>query len=320
MPKNIDTLLPDIRKLLTSDGSDGSFTISNFTRFSENLAVLALKQLAPSARIRPTGTVYASELGTKCLRQFHYKVNYPEQAERMSAATRFKFLYGNLIEEAVILLAKEAGHTVEYEQGRVEEVDDGVTIAGRIDAVIDGSIVDVKSTSPYGFDKMVNSEKWEDSFGYKEQLSFYFQYSQFDDHESPRFLLVDKVSGRMGTSVLTTVGGGKVPFEDLRTKATLLVEAAKKAPEDLERRGTIKHARGEILDTVCSYCAFKRLCWKDANGGVGLRVFNYSKGPTFFTNIKPSALALPGFLAKEMSFYDEEQKEPEAEAVPGATP
>jgi hypothetical protein len=41
----------------------------------------------------------------------------------------------------------------------------------------------------------------------------------------------------------------------------------------------MKVARG------CSWCPHKFECHKDANDGQGLRVFNYAKGPVYFTKI-----------------------------------
>ena len=35
----------------------------------------------------------------------------------------------------------------------------------------------------------------------------------------------------------------------------------------------------------CAYCGFKIECWKDANGGKGLRKFKYSNGSRFLTHV-----------------------------------
>ena len=39
------------------------------------------------------------------------------------------------------------------------------------------------------------------------------------------------------------------------------------------------------LDRGCTWCPHKIECHKDANDGQGLRVFNYAKGPVYFTKI-----------------------------------
>ena len=39
------------------------------------------------------------------------------------------------------------------------------------------------------------------------------------------------------------------------------------------------------LNVNCFYCAYKNKCWADVNGGAGLRVFNYKKGPVYLTRV-----------------------------------
>jgi hypothetical protein len=40
------------------------------------------------------------------------------------------------------------------------------------------------------------------------------------------------------------------------------------------------------LGINCSYCPFKEDCWKDANGGMGLRKFIYYNGPVWLTHVE----------------------------------
>jgi hypothetical protein len=40
------------------------------------------------------------------------------------------------------------------------------------------------------------------------------------------------------------------------------------------------------LNKGCFYCSYKFECHADANDGDGLRVFRYSKGPTYLTTVK----------------------------------
>jgi len=39
------------------------------------------------------------------------------------------------------------------------------------------------------------------------------------------------------------------------------------------------------LNVNCSYCSYKKDCWSDVNGGVGLRVFNYKRGKVYLTRV-----------------------------------
>jgi len=39
------------------------------------------------------------------------------------------------------------------------------------------------------------------------------------------------------------------------------------------------------LAVGCSFCDYKYDCWKDANGGKGIRTFNYSNGPKHLVQV-----------------------------------
>jgi hypothetical protein len=152
---------------------------------------------------------------------------------------------------------------------------------------------------------MLNKSDWDDSFGYKPQLSFYHNHFPDAVDDAPRFLLVDKVSGRLGFGYLELLS-----YEALDDMADTLASAAAIDPSEAEmalRRQSVKgHSRGTTLPTVCSYCAFKKHCWRDANDGAGLRAFSYSTGPVFFTEIKPAALKLEGFKEREIDLGEAE--------------
>ena len=46
---------------------------------------------------------------------------------------------------------------------------------------------------------------------------------------------------------------------------------------------------------MCAYCEYKAHCWKDANGGRGLRKFIYSNGPVYLTEVNktPKVIEVP---------------------------
>jgi hypothetical protein len=43
----------------------------------------------------------------------------------------------------------------------------------------------------------------------------------------------------------------------------------------------------------CSFCPFKFDCWKDANNGQGLRVFDYAGGPVYMTHVEKVPAKVP---------------------------
>ena len=112
-------------------------------------------------------TLRMSNVG-KPARMLWYEVNSTVEKEEFNGPTYLKFLYGDLIEEVVLFLAEVAGHSVSDRQRQVVVSD----IVGHIDGVVDGVLIDVKSTSPHSFKKFKDGTlRNDDPFAYISQLS-----------------------------------------------------------------------------------------------------------------------------------------------------
>ena len=248
-------------------------------------------------RPRTKGEYWASDLGKDCMRQQWFNFNQPELKEPLLGHTKFKFLYGNILEEAGLYLAKEAGDDVSHEQERVETTfhTDGheIKVSGKIDALINNRIVDVKSTSSYGFKKVKDSgcTAENDSFGYLWQLGFYNAYADFEgvDPDGCGFLWIDKQNG----TLLYDDCSSEVPSpSDIRERAVQIHHnVMQTSPPKVRPKAATPEAYGKSgnmkLPIKCAYCPFKHPCWQeDANGGRGLRGFYMSHGPVWMTEVK----------------------------------
>ena len=264
--KSINTLVEDIYKVLSEGAEIGKVA----EEFGKRMETLVKERLSP--RTPRKGTLRLSNLG-KPDRQLWYET-HDTPREEFTPSTYFKFLYGDIIEEVVLLLAEVAGHSVQGRQGEVRV--DG--ILGHRDAFIDGILVDVKSASSYSFKKFKEGTlKDDDPFGYYPQLSGYIADPEYDrDHGA--FLAVDKQNGTM--ALLPVSDSDTV---DIHPRITHLKEVVAKdtppercyEPEPMGKGGNMK------LPVGCSYCAFKKECWAD----VGLRKFVYSTGPVYLTTV-----------------------------------
>ena len=212
-------------------------------------------------RPREKGKLWASDLGKKCLRQHWYNFNEPQHGEKLNGYTKFKFLYGNILEEAVLYFAEEAGHTVSHTQHTVElKLSPTWTIRGRIDAVLDRKLIDVKSTSSFGFKRYKDGiDATNDSFGYREQLGYYHHFNDIDPKpEEGGFVWIDKQNGHIHYTPI------KVPSKDsIIRKANAIVEAVDKAEQDVGRGYSPEpygKSGNEKLPIGCAYCAFKHRC------------------------------------------------------------
>jgi len=221
-----------------------------------------------------------STLGERCVRKLWYRQNKPEAKEPIDGATVLKFTYGDILEEEVLSLAEQAGHEV---AGRQDEVSLHGVIGHR-DAIIDGVMVDVKSANSRGMHKFTYHRlEHDDPFGYLDQLDAYLAGSKADPALKVRgemaFLAVDKELGKLHLDVYQAQNK---PWEKiiLRLRETLgRKEPPPRAynPQPDGKSGNMK------IPMECSYCQYKNECYKDSNGGKGLRKFIYSNGPRWLT-------------------------------------
>jgi hypothetical protein len=222
-----------------------------------------------------------SNLGQPCTRKLWYSCNLPAgSGEALTPSTKFKFLYGDILEDVVISLAKAAGHEVTGEQTRMEI--DG--IIGHRDCVIDGMTVDVKTASPYAFDKFARHElrkEGKDAFGYIEQLSSYV-YAAKDDplvtnKTEGAFLAIDKVSGKLCLDVYDFTSELASKMDNVNRVRT---DVNGDEPPTRAFEPVPDGAAGNMkLPVNCSYCDHKKSCHPE------VRTFLYSGGPRFLTEV-----------------------------------
>lgn len=290
MAKTIDSLVPDIYTVLdqTLDHDPNPDLAAEYAmRVGGEFAKSTLRRDKP----REKGRLWASDLGKPCMRQHWYNFNMPEVAEPLLGHTRFKFLYGNILEEACLYMAEEAGHEVRDQQAAVKteiERDNGLVweVSGRIDGVVDNVLIDVKSTSSFGYKRYIGGiDQSNDSFGYLWQLGYYKHFGTFQcDPSQQGFLWIDKGNGHIGYTACD------VPSKEaIIDRAIRIADAVEQESEVNVDRGYSPEPYGksgnECLPMSCSYCPYKKECWKDSNGGQGLRTFAYNHKPIHFTNI-----------------------------------
>lgn len=221
-----------------------------------------------------------SNFGTTCERKLWYSVNRAQSARDFLGHTRLKFLYGDILEELVLSLASEAGHSVEGRQ----DILDLHGVLGHRDAVIDGVVVDVKSANGRSFQKYKKTpEEIRDDIWlapYYTQLQLYLEASKNDPLVTAKgtagFLTVDQEMGHIQLSLMPKSRENWVT--KIAAKKAMLAnpEPPPRAFQD-EPDGLSGNRK---LCTYCSYCQFNKECWK------GVRTFLYSDGPKHLTVVK----------------------------------
>ena len=268
---NISTLVDDMNEVL-KNGSP-SMTEGLLSGLGSEVAAKFKRQLTKEDRKYSMGTLYASDIGRPCVRELWYKYRN-EEREPLSGSTVLKFLYGDIIEDVVLHLARLAGHEVSDQQGVIEqELDNGWRIRGRIDAVIDEHLVDVKSVASQGFYKF-ESNLVDDPFGYRMQLASYSAFYNAGNTSGAGFLCVDKSLGHIKYYDFSA----DIPkAEKVKVHAEFCAQSieAEEPPSQLDAVESGKSGNLKLC-TTCSYCGYKAQCWKDANDGQGLLSYAYS--------------------------------------------
>ena len=221
-----------------------------------------------------------SNIGKKD-RQLWYSYNGYE-GEKLMPHTKIKFLYGHLIEEMVLALAKLSGHQVTDEQKRAEVGG----IKGSMDCKIDGIVTDVKSASPYGFKKFKDGSLInDDPFGYVDQIK---GYAHSEGETEMGWLVMDKTNGHLTYLKYDMADESqwywtKLNFFSIveRIKSIKNVVKLSKPPKRCYEPIPDGKSGNMKLGVGCSYCSFKHECW-----GKDLRTFIYANGQRYLVKVE----------------------------------
>lgn len=283
-PPSLDTLVQDMYGLFGEEKIN--LNEEFLAQFSSELTELIRQRFLRDDSVRG---LRMSNIGRPD-RQLWYDINWTGEVEPLPPATLIKFMYGDVLEHLMLLLARQAGHTVEMEQMEVEL--DG--IKGHPDAVIDGVVVDVKSASTYAFQKFQSGsllEEGNDPFGYVAQLAGYTEAINPDADGA--FLAVDKTLGKICTLVIPNDVLKQFQVRERIVHIKEVVAHDTPPPRCYEPKAEGKSGNF-VLATGCSYCNHKFHCWSDANNGTGLRTFGYSTGPKYFTHVEREPRVVEG--------------------------
>jgi len=269
--KSIYTLIPDIQKLV--ERKDGWFNPELAEQFGKDVSRRLQKQFLGPEK---APTLRLSQMGPKCPCALWHSIHSPGEAEALPPWAEIKFAFGHIHEALFIALAKAAGHEVTGEQDEISV--DGVK--GHRDCVIDGCVVDIKSTSSLAFKKFKERTiKSSDSFGYLEQLDAYLVGSLDEPlvrvKDRAYDIAIDKTLGHMVLYEHTL-------RSDIREKINTAKNIVAQPHPPRCTCGTIPDGKsGNIkLDIKASYSPFKHTCFPN------LRTFIYSDGPRYLTHVE----------------------------------
>ncbi len=273
MSKKVDTLVQDIYRTI-DEGLDKRTTDKEFLHTFNKSIMESINKFLFEKR-DDVKTLRLSQIGRPD-RQLWYDIKSDIESKKIDAKTKIKFLYGEILESLLILLAEASGHEVS-EMQKMEEIDG---VKGHKDCRIDGTLVDIKSASSYSFKKFKDgSLATNDPFGYISQIS---AYAESAGDNSAGFLAVDKSTGELAYMPVESIQ--MINASDRVKHLKDVVKSSSPPPkcypdEPDGKSGNKKLALG------CIFCGYKEHCWSDANQGKGLRKFKYSTGIRHLTQV-----------------------------------
>jgi len=274
--KTLDTLVPDINKLLINLAKGKKLQVSKeqLEKFLENIKESIVDWTNPTKQKKTN--LRMSILGRPA-RQLWYDKHEPEKQYDPDPSLQLRFLYGHILEHLILFLTELAGHEVTDQQKKVSVSG----VVGHMDSKIDGEVVDVKTASAYSFKKFEQGTLNEDDpFGYIAQLSGY-EESEQTNHGG--FLAINKSTGQLALFRPDDLmkPNVKTLIKDLKEKLDKDNPPEKcYEPVRHEKSGNMK------LPVGCVYCSHKVKCYQDANDGQGLRTFKYANGKVYLTHIE----------------------------------
>ena len=263
---NLSTLVDDIYKVLQGGQEIDD---SLYEELAKDIATTIRNRLSASSTRR--SHLSLSSVG-KPLRRLWYDLKDPVDESKEPPHSRLKFLYGDIIEDILLWLAKVSGHTVTDRQKEVTYCG----VVGHIDSIIDGEVVDAKSASPRSYQKFAKGTlPVEDPFGYLAQIQ---SYDEVVGKGNPGFLAMNKVTGEIclyQPDKIFDLPDAEQLIKDAREALEKPTPPDKKCYDDVPdgKSGNFK------LDKGCAFCPYKKKCWE------GLRAFKYSDGVRYLTKI-----------------------------------
>ena len=176
--------------------------------------------------------------------------------------------FGDLIEALALFVMKSAGVDVKNQQKKVEYKFGKYKIEGRQDVEIDEKVWDIKSASPYSFEKKFGEAGGfsevirDDSFGYASQG---FLYGESQNKKFGGWIAINKSTGEWAVcETPTSIGEHKtnaLKTAEQNVKAIDKKVEFKRCYKDIAETFRTKPTGNRVLGFVCSYCPYKLPCW-----------------------------------------------------------
>ena len=193
--------------------------------------------------------------------QLWYDKNKPEVALPMPTTFIMNMMLGDIVEAVFKGLLKEAGVKYEEPEHVTLELDNGVSINGTYDIVIDGAVDDVKSASNWSYTNKFESYDTlakGDSFGYVSQLA---GYAKASGKKVGGWWVVNKANGDFKYVPATGLDLDTEISKIQNTVNTVEANDFQRCFEPVPETFRGKETGNKVLNDGCRFCSYRFDCW-----------------------------------------------------------
>jgi len=176
--------------------------------------------------------------------------------------------FGDIIEALALFIMKSAGVEIKNEQKQVKYKFKGEEIEGRQDVEIDEKVWDIKSASPYSFEKKFgedggfNEVVKDDTFGYASQG---FLYAESQSKDFGGWIVINKSTGEWTVcetpKLIEPYKSDAIKKAEDNVKAIKTGVPFKRQYDEIEETFRGKPTGNKVLGLACSFCPYKLPCW-----------------------------------------------------------
>ena len=193
--------------------------------------------------------------------QLWFEKNEPEKALPLPTTFGMNMMLGDIVEAVFKGLLKEAGVKYEDNEKVTLKLDDGTSIDGTYDIVIDGAVDDVKSASNWSYNNKFESFdtlKQGDAFGYVAQLA---GYAKASGKKAGGWWAVNKSNGQFKYVPATGIDIDEEINHIQQTADSLEENRFERCFDAVPETFRGKVTGNMVLGTECSFCRYRFSCW-----------------------------------------------------------
>ena len=193
--------------------------------------------------------------------QLWFEKNEPEKSLPLPTTFVMNMMLGDIVEAVFKGLLKEAGVQYEDDAKVTLNLDDGASVSGTYDIVIDGAVDDVKSASNWSYNNKFESFdtlRQGDAFGYVAQLA---GYAKAANKKAGGWWVVNKANGQFKYVPAKGIDIDAEVAKIQQTADTIKENKFERCFDAVPEKFRGKETGNKIIGTECGFCRYRFACW-----------------------------------------------------------